>query len=72
MRLDNVCNRTPEIMTPAEFAEKMQGIVDKYDKFCFDEECCHIDHDELMCKLLTQLGYGEGVAIFNDVPKYYA
>lgn len=28
--------------------------------------------DKLMCDVLTQLGYGEGVEIFKNAPKWYA
>lgn len=56
-------------MAPEEFKIKMQEIKDnRY----IDEEDTHIAMDELMTKILISLGYGEGVKIFNDTPKWYA
>ena len=34
-------------------------------------ECNHIDMDNLMCTLLTDLGYGEGVRVFYDADEWY-
>jgi len=35
-------------------------------------ETAHILADELMCKLLRELGYSEGVDIFEKMEKWYA
>lgn len=35
-------------------------------------EVAHILADELMCKLLRELGYGEGVDIFEKMDKWYS
>ena len=35
-------------------------------------EVAHSKADKLMCELLTELGYGEGVKIFDDMFKWYA
>ena len=70
-----------EVMTPEEFANQMRELIDKHthsttffgkDTLYLDKEDCHDAMDGLMCKVLTQLGYGEGVDIFNDTPKWYA
>ena len=53
-------------MTPEEFAEKMEKLSE------LDTERRHIEMDGLMCVLLTELGYGEGVEIFDDCYKWYA
>ena len=37
-----------------------------------DTEMAHILADELMCKLLRELGYGEGVDIFEQMDKWYS
>lgn len=37
-----------------------------------DTEMAHILADELMCKLLRELGYGEGVDIFEKMDKWYS
>ncbi|WP_176728082.1 hypothetical protein [Synergistes jonesii] len=31
----------------------------------------HGPADELMCEVLTELGYGEGIEVFNKMLKYY-
>jgi hypothetical protein len=36
-----------------------------------DTEMAHIMADELMCKLLRELGYGDGVDIFENMNKWY-
>ena len=37
-----------------------------------DTEMAHILADELMCKLLRELGYSEGVDIFEQMNKWYS
>ena len=54
-------------MTPEEFKKAMQKIDDRGDK-----EYGHMEADELMCDLLEELGYGEGVDIFRQMSKWYA
>ena len=54
-------------MTKEEFKERMQAIADKR-----DTEGGHIEADDLMCELLKDLGYGEGVDIFEKMNKWYA
>lgn len=54
-------------MTPKEFAEKMQSIVDEK-----NTELGHIEMDDLMCELLKSLGYEEGVEIFDNALKWYS
>ena len=53
--------------TPQEFAKKMSQLAESG-----DEEADHVKADELMCQLLTSLGYGEGVKIFRDMHKWYS
>lgn len=55
------------MMTPAEFADKMREI-----SRAGDTEMDHCEADDLMCALLRSLGYGEGVDIFEEMPKWYA
>lgn len=55
-------------MTPMEFADKMSTIFGKR----YDEEAAHIDADDLLCEVLVDLGYAEGVKVFNDAHKWYA
>ena len=48
------------------FAAKMRRL-DKLN----DPEVAHYKADELMCELLTELGFGEGVEIFKEMGKWY-
>lgn len=38
----------------------------------YDEEIIHRSADRLLCEILTHLGYGEAVRIFEDADKWYA
>ena len=63
------------IMTPEEFAKKMKKISDnlKYQNDAYyDEEDAHMQMDDLMSDLLRQLGYGEGIDIFDNTSKWHA
>lgn len=37
-----------------------------------DPEEAHVRADELMCKVLKEMGYGAGVSVFEDMKKEYA
>lgn len=64
-------NNTP--MTPEEFKQAMADAHKKYwETKWLDEEYGHIAMDEIMCDLLKSLGYGEGIDIFENTPKWYA
>lgn len=41
-------------------------------KYYDDPEEMHYYADMLMCELLTELGYNEGVEIFKEMPKWYS
>jgi hypothetical protein len=58
-------------MTPEEFAAAMQKIATHQERG-YDEEPRHADADGLMMQVLSELGYGEGVEIFSEMPKWYA
>jgi hypothetical protein len=55
-------------MTPEQFAYKM-GVLRK--AASEDLEVAHEEADAMMCTILEELGYGQGVAIFEDIHKYY-
>ncbi len=57
-----------ETITPLKFAEEMARIREQGD----DAEVIHEQADNLMCKVLLQLGYKYGVKIFEEMPKWYA
>lgn len=81
MNVKKVKSKRMTPMTPNEFAEKMRECIDKSTRPIgfignrepyLDPEDCHVDMDELMCKVLVQLGYYEGVDIFQRTEKYYS
>jgi hypothetical protein len=59
------CNMTPKL-----FAEKMKKLNIEFGHA--DPEALHGCADDLMCLTLTQLGYKEGVEIFEDMNKKYS
>ena len=54
--------------TPEDFKKKMQDIANECGG---DPEIAHVAMDDLMEEMLTELGYGEGVAIFSEQEKWY-
>ncbi len=54
-------------MTPEEFAAQMRNI-----NRSLDVEGKHGEADDLMCQLLRELGYAEGVVIFEAMDRWYA
>lgn len=62
-------------MTPKEFADEMRRITDdeqhKSDPY-WDTEQVHIEMDCVMCEVLEDLGYSEGIEIFRNELKWYA
>lgn len=56
-------------ITPEEFAEKMNEINNNPD---YNEEDAHIDADNLMCDILKEFGYEEGVNVFYKMDKWYS
>lgn len=65
-------------MTPKEFETHMQKISknvmeldDQNPDMPSMIETAHIKADELMCEILIELGYEEGVDLFKKMEKYY-
>lgn len=56
-------------MLPEDFYKQMKEILNRYEN---DEEICHIRMADLMCNVLRNLGYGDGIDIFDEAPKWYA
>ena len=54
-------------MTKAELLAALRALA-KSD----DTEGAHGRADDLLCEVLRHLGYGEGVAIFEKMDKWYA
>lgn len=53
-------------MTPKEFHEAMIALE------VGDAESDHAKADDLMCKVLTELGYVDGVRVFETMKRWYA
>ena len=47
--------------------EKLQQL-----KFNDDTEMVHVKADEILCELLSELGYTEIVDAYNELEKWYA
>lgn len=64
------------IMTPEEFAKAMRKISDNLNaptgNAHYNEEDAHLEMDGIMADLLRQLGYGEGIDIFENTNKWYS
>jgi len=56
-------------MTKKEFKAQMLALKERWQD---DPEVFHSEADDLMCWLLTKLGYGEGVEIFENAEKWYS
>lgn len=56
-------------MTPKKFKQEMERISKLYKG---DQEAVHSHMDRLMCSTLRELGYDEGIDIFDAEPKWYA
>lgn len=61
-------------MSAEEFKEQMKAILTTHSDESFENsmEERHKIADDLMCKTLRKLGYGDGVDIFEEMPKWYA
>ena len=57
------------MMLPEEFKEKMQDINKKYEN---DVEAKHSKMDDLMCEVLKQHGYDEGIDVFEKTELWYS
>lgn len=56
-------------MSPEEFEKAMMNLAEQWD---LDIELRHCEMDDLMCKVLVNLGYGKGVNIFEASERWYA
>ena len=73
---------TKPMTTPVEFAESLQALVDEreeklqqqqatYSKAYVPIEDWHSAADEILCKMLVELGFEEGVAVYRSMDKWY-
>ena len=56
-------------MKPKEFRNEMIVLSEMYPN---DPEAFHYYADELLCALLRELGYGEGIDVFDAAGKWYS
>ena len=56
-------------MKPEEFRNEMIVIREMYPN---DPELFHCCADDLLCTLLRELGYGEGIDVFVAAEKWYS
>ena len=64
---DEIAAVAVELPGADEIAEDMRWAAKDKDK-----EISHRAMDDIMCRLLCEMGYEEAVAIFDDKPKWYA
>lgn len=64
------------VMTPEEFKLAMlDASLTTYEfegHHYIDHETAHEKMDDLMCQVLKELGYGDGIDIFSVTTKWYA
>lgn len=68
-RMPKLPNNYSGVMSPEEFMVNMRKIHYEYKD---DLEERHIQMDTLMCELLIDLGYWEGINIFNNTEMWWA
>jgi hypothetical protein len=56
------------VMTPDEFKQKMQ---DAFSISNGDMETQHRFADDLLCDVLKDLGYGDGIEVYESIDKWY-
>jgi len=56
-------------ISPEKFKEEMLKIKASSEK---DPEAAHGDADDLMCKVLRQLGYASGIDVFDNRTAWYS
>lgn len=56
-------------MSPEEFYLRMVEVSFNYED---DQEGRHRAMDNIMCDILRQQGYGAGIDVFKNTPKWYA
>lgn len=58
-----------DVISPQEFKHVMKITKRRYKD---DPEECHMHMDSIMGTMLEDLGYGEGVKVFDSVMKWYS
>lgn len=58
-------------MTPEEARDALADIIHNQEMDASDIEADHEDADDILCKLLSYLGYDEIVNLYMEVDKWY-
>ena len=64
-----------QVISPEEFYKKMQYYKDLEEKCTsvfYNKEDMHRIMDDLMCEILSSLGYENGIKVFQDAEKWYS
>lgn len=56
-------------MSEEEFAKEMALIKENHEH---DTEACHSLADALLCRALNELGFGEGISIYESLERWCA
>lgn len=59
-------------MTPELAKKELQDIVNRQEIGNSDIEADHSDADDILCSLLSYLGYDDIVNVYQEVGKWYA
>jgi hypothetical protein len=59
-------------MTPEQFRDEMASILKADQERGADHEETHLAADHVMCELLRELGYGDGVDCYEQMKRWYA
>lgn len=67
-------------MTAEEFKQAVQEIIDpglsrpygSRKTWKADPEAGHFDYDKLLERVLRELGYGDGIDLVEELPRWYA
>jgi len=65
-------DQATKTMTPSEFAAAMREVAKGGDYNGGDIEAAHQEADKLLCAMLRNLGYGEGVDAFENMDRWYS
>ena len=60
------------MVTPKEFAKRMNEILQGNEKGDSDKEVDHSDADLLLCEVLKEQGFEKGVKLFYSLNIWYA
>lgn len=63
--------RLKEVFTDSMREIARRSELHRDDPMYIDQETAHVIADEYMCQVLRDLGFNEGIDIFESMPKWY-